>query len=274
MQTVANVTGTAFVVAEFRADENHVPQPLYRDPVVTMFLNEHTREAAERIGTVFPPVKKMVRLRTRYLDDRLERQLDHGCQQVVIMGAGLDTRAVRKQSPGVRYFEIDDPETLSYKEAQLVKHGVQGNVVFIPGTYVSDRLVDLLVRNGVDFDRPIHFIWEGNTMYLPREAVCAVMADIVSHAREFTLSFDYMTQAVIAHTTGDPNVSTLVESFERMGAPWICGIDDLENFAEQADMQVIDNVTTSELHRTYWPDESIDSPIYEHYRLCSLRGMH
>jgi methyltransferase (TIGR00027 family) len=66
----------------------------------------------------------MVRLRTRYLDDRLDEQLALGCRQVVFLGAGLDTRAVRKQSPGVVSFEIDDANTLSFKKARLAESGI------------------------------------------------------------------------------------------------------------------------------------------------------
>ena len=48
---IKDVSGTAFVVAEFRALENDEAHPLYRDPVVRLFLNEDTREAAERVAS-------------------------------------------------------------------------------------------------------------------------------------------------------------------------------------------------------------------------------
>ncbi|MGH6636164.1 MAG: hypothetical protein ACRED0_08565 [Gammaproteobacteria bacterium] len=49
MAKIQNVTGTAFVVAEFRADENAEAHPLYSDPIVPLFLNGETRKAAKRI---------------------------------------------------------------------------------------------------------------------------------------------------------------------------------------------------------------------------------
>ena len=69
---IKDVSGTAFVVAEFRAEENRAARPLYRDPVVELFLNEDTRYAAGLIAAAFPPAKDMVKVRTRYLDDMLE----------------------------------------------------------------------------------------------------------------------------------------------------------------------------------------------------------
>ena len=53
------------------------------------------RQAAQRVASRFPAVKDMVKTRTRYFDDMLDAQLAAGIRQVVILGAGLDTRAVR-----------------------------------------------------------------------------------------------------------------------------------------------------------------------------------
>src|SRR5689334_222435 len=110
MSTIEDVSGTAFVVAEYRAEENRESAPIYTDHVVGIFLGDASRRAADRVSSRFPPVKDMVKTRTRYFDDALDAEIAAGIRQVVILGAGLDTRAVRKQSPGVQYFEIDDPE--------------------------------------------------------------------------------------------------------------------------------------------------------------------
>jgi O-methyltransferase involved in polyketide biosynthesis len=73
MPRIKDVSGTAFVVAEFRAEENDAARPLYRDSVVGLFLNEESRDAAGRVAASFPPVKDMVKVRTKYFDDTLER---------------------------------------------------------------------------------------------------------------------------------------------------------------------------------------------------------
>ena len=96
MSEVREVTGTAFVVAEFRARENEEAHPLYLDPIVPIFLDARTRAAADAIKADFPAGEHMPRLRTRYYDDRLGEQIAQGCKQVVILGSGLDTRPVRK----------------------------------------------------------------------------------------------------------------------------------------------------------------------------------
>jgi methyltransferase (TIGR00027 family) len=135
MTKIQDVTGTAFIVAEYRARENGAPDPLYRDPIVPLFLNDRTRQAADRMAADFPTGEKGVRFRTRYYDDHLDEQLFRGCRQVVILGAGLDTRAVRKRSPGVTYFEIDEADIINFKRERLKEAGIDAPIVFISGNY-------------------------------------------------------------------------------------------------------------------------------------------
>jgi methyltransferase (TIGR00027 family) len=273
MAAIRNVTGTAFVVAEFRAEENKEIHPLYRDPIVPLFLNEETKKAAERIFAAFPPIKKIVRIRTRYLDDQLDNQLHLGYRQVVVLGAGLDTRAIRKPSPTVDYFEIDDESILEFKKARLEENCIDAKVRFIPGNYVTDGFVDLLKKTEFNFERPTHFIWEGNTMYLTAAAVNQVLADITRHVKQFTISFDYMSEEVIAKATGDPEVTSLVERFASMGAPWNYGISDVRSLAEKAAATMLENVKIADLHRVYWPNQPLDSPLYDYYSICTLQSV-
>src|SRR5262245_17390815 len=137
MSTIQDVSGTAFVVAEYRAEENREPTPIYRDPVVELFLSDASRRAAERISSRAPAVKDMVKTRTRYFDDMLDAQIAAGIGQVVILGAGLDTRAVSKRSRGVRYFEIDDPTTMELKRLCYANVRNDAGVTLIPGEYIQ-----------------------------------------------------------------------------------------------------------------------------------------
>lgn len=88
MSTIKDVSGTAFVVAEYRAEENREPLPIYEDAMVGLFLSDASRNAAEHLCSRFPAVKDMVKTRTRYFDDMLDAQIAAGIGQVVIFGAG------------------------------------------------------------------------------------------------------------------------------------------------------------------------------------------
>jgi methyltransferase (TIGR00027 family) len=270
MATIRNVSGTAFVVAEFRAEENRAVTPLYQDAVVGLFLGEESRYAAGLVADRFPPVKDMVKLRTRYFDDTLDKHLLSDFRQVVILGAGLDTRAVRKQTEGVAYFEIDDPATLALKQTCYEQEGIDADLTFIPGNYVTDGLIDLLKQSDFDFDVPTYLIWEGNTMYLPLDAVKHTIAELKRYVRRFRLSFDYLAEVVISKTTGDPGVTSLVESFEAMGAPWLSGIHDIQSLAREMSLDLVENFKTGELSETYQFGRRATSPIFEYYSVCTL----
>ncbi|MCA1853641.1 MAG: SAM-dependent methyltransferase [Beggiatoa sp.] len=270
MAELKNVPGTAFIVAEYRAEENAAPDPLYRDSIVEMFLNEATRQAAAKAVVASPSVKDGVKLRTRYLDDALEEEIARGCRQVVILGSGLDTRAVRKQATGVAYFEFDDKATLDLKRARFAEHGLQAALALIPANYVTDDWIALLAENRFDFNLPTYIIWEGNTMYLMRNDMKRVMVAIREQIRYATLSFDYLSTKVIDKSTGDAGLSALVEHLARLGAPWITGIDDVYALSDELGLDVIRNVATADLHRWHWPTRPMSSSFLRFYSLCTL----
>ena len=177
-------------------------------------------------------------------------------RQVVILGSGLDTRAVRKAVRGVTYYEIDDAETLDVKRARYEELGFELDLKLIPGNYVTDGMIDLLIATAFDFDLPTYVIWEGNTMYLPLDRMKWVLSELAAHVTRFRLSFDYMAEAVISKTTGDPGVTKLVESFANMGAPWLSGVSDIRSLAFERGLTLVENFRTAELIRRYRPRPS------------------
>jgi hypothetical protein len=72
--------------------------------IVSLFLNRNTKQAAVSVAASFPPVKDLVKVRTNYFGEMLERQILEGFQQIVLLGAGLDSRAVRKAAGRVIFF--------------------------------------------------------------------------------------------------------------------------------------------------------------------------
>src|SRR5262249_13141865 len=149
-------------------------------------------------------------------------------------------------------------------------HDIDANVKFISGNYVTDGLVDLLVCNGFNFDLPTYFIWEGNTMYLPLSSTKNILTQLRKYVKRFRISFDYMADAVISKTTGDPGITRMVESFANMGAPWLSGIRDIQRLARELSLDVIENFKTAELYQAYWAGRPMTSPIFTFYSICTL----
>ncbi len=267
-----NVTGTAFVVAEFRAEENEETSPLYTDNVVKIWLNEQTKRIAGEIAKNSPAAKEMIKLRTKYFDDVLSNQILAGCKQVVILGSGLDTRAARMNGESVDYWEIDDRATLQLKAETLKANKVTANVRYIPGDYVKDNLIALLRQGELDFEQPTYFLWEGNTTLLAKKDVIFVLAQIRDNFNDFKLSFDYMSEKVIARTTGYQDINDYIDKYESMYAPWITGFENIETLAEELNLKIIDNFSTAELHQQYRPQRSLESNLLKFYFVCTLEN--
>ena len=270
MSEIKNVSGTAFIIAEFRAEENAAPEPLYRDEIVKLFLDRNSEQVAYQVAQSFPPVKDMVKLRTRYFDDVLAQQLTLGYQQVVILGSGLDTRAVRMSAPGVRYFEIDQAATLQLKTERLAANEMGVEVIYIPGDYVKDNLIALLENNHFNFQLPTYFLWEGNVTYLQREDIVAVLNTICNHIEHFKLSLDYLSDQVIAKTTGYVELDDYIEQLEQRGAPWITGFNDMTCFTKGLGLDIAETYSAAQLHDRYRPQLPLPSPIFQFYFVCTV----
>lgn len=268
-----NVTATAFIVAEFRAEENAEPHPLYTDNVVKIWLNEETKKTASEITQNSPAAKEMVKLRTKYFDDVLSNQILGGCKQIVILGSGLDTRAARINGEGVIYFEIDDPATLQLKAETLKANKISANVRYLPGDYIKDGLISLLKQSEFDFQRATYFLWEGNTTLLARKDVIFVLEQIRDNFPNFRLSFDYMSEQVILRTTGYQDINDYIDKYESMYAPWITGFDKIATLADQLNLKVIENFSTADLHQQYRPRRSLESNLFKFYFVCTLENM-
>lgn len=270
MFEIKNVSATAFTTAEFRAEENHASEPLYRDEIVPLFLNSESKQVAAQVAHSFPPIKEMVKLRTRYFDEVLAQHLTQGYQQVVILGSGLDTRAVRMATPNVRYFEIDQAATLHLKAERLAAHSITVEVTYIPGDYVKDDLAALLKNNYFDFQLPTYFLWEDKVTYLKRADIIAVLDTIRNHVQHFQLSTDYMTHQVTTKTTGYTELDKHIKQLKQQSAPWITGFKNIANFARGLGLDAVEICSAVQLRDRYRPQMPLPSPIFEFYFVCTI----
>ncbi|MEU6539031.1 class I SAM-dependent methyltransferase [Streptomyces sp. NPDC047000] len=173
---------TALLVAAARAIETHRDDSLARDAYAEHFVRAAPvcRDWPVRIqqvpdGDGNPLWGRFTRyfgLRTRVLDDFLLRSVRTGPRQVVLLGAGLDTRAFRLDwPPGCAVFEIDRAGVLEFK------HQVLTDLAAIPRTKRVPVPVDLRADwagalTAVGFDPAAPSVWlaEGLLFYLPGPA--------------------------------------------------------------------------------------------------------
>ena len=136
--------------------------------------------------------------RQTFFDGIVERELP-GIGQLVILGAGFDTRAYRLPAGSpVRCFEVDRPKTQALKRDLLAKAGVDtSRVVFVSADFEQDDWLAKLVEAGFDQSRPALLLWEGVMIYLEREAVEATLRKVAGLAKGSLLAFDYFTSEAL-----------------------------------------------------------------------------
>lgn len=175
-------------------------------------------------------------VRTRFLDERLLAALGGGVDQVVVLGAGFDSRAYRlaESLRGARVFELDQPATQAHKmrRVQDALGGPPSNLTYLAADLRVDDLGERLATAGHRQERRTFFVWEGVTMYLPAEAVSATLRWIATNATGSRVAFDYTYAAAIAALANldalplpEP-AKVMLRRFQKLaaGEPWLFGL--------------------------------------------------
>jgi methyltransferase (TIGR00027 family) len=107
--------------------------------------------------------------RTSFFDRVVVRALDGGMTQVVIAGAGYDGRALRYAKPGVRWFEIDHPDTQPDKRTRLDRLGIDTErITFVPVDFTTGDVATALSATTHERSTPTLILCEGVAVYLDR----------------------------------------------------------------------------------------------------------
>ena len=130
------------------------------------------------------PLRASIVARARFIEDVAKEQIAKGITQYVLLGAGLDSFAQRNAdiSSQVDIYEIDQPETLAWKEDRLIEEGynIPGNLHFVPVNFETSSWLDKLINKGFDIKQTAIISCTGVTLYLTKEAVADTLKKMVS----------------------------------------------------------------------------------------------
>jgi methyltransferase (TIGR00027 family) len=228
-------------MAVSRAIEAHRPteERVCDDPYAERFLARPYRwlMAAPPVRATVPMLVEQlfaghhayVLARTRYLDDFLLDALDPEVRQVLILGAGFDSRAYRfaDRLEGTRVFEVDHPATsaIKRKKVHTTFGGVPAHVTLVPVDFNRDRLNDALARAGFRAGVRSVVLWEGTVPYLSAAAVDETLRFVASTCGAGSrLIFDYVVASVFDGTCDDRGARAEYARMKRTPEPFVFGI--------------------------------------------------
>lgn len=272
------VSTTAMGIAAMRAFESEKPagERICYDP----FARRLTSPGFYLLARLFsgygesraPGAQGFMVCRCRYFDDYLQASLSGGVSQVVILGAGLDSRAYQDTPlKNVRTFEVDHPNTQADKMKRVVKlfGALPANVTYVP-IDLNEETLDKLIECGFNTALKSLFIWEGVTYYLNPEAVDATLEWVRAHsAPGSSIIFDYIyTEALTSpHKRGE--VSRLQRYSRFTGEGLVFGIQksQIEEFLTKRGYWHILDADSKQLERLYCTGPNRGRKVAEIYAI-------
>jgi methyltransferase (TIGR00027 family) len=272
----------AELIALHRFGESRKPEGerICYDPYAVHFVNpdtltlaasdpEKTKAMSEYYERLFPGLANSIRARVRYFDDFVNNSLDEGLEQLVILGAGYDTRAYRIEGlkEKIKVFEVDHPDTQRVKIEKIkgIFGSLSDHVIYVPVDFEIDNFGERLLEKGYDRSQKTLFVMEGLIMYIPPEAVNETLSFIAKNSgKASSIIFDYYLESVVDGTCELEVGKNIRDYTYQQGEPLQFGIKEgmVENFLEARGYSGIRNVTTEEYKKLYFHGVNKDRKVY------------
>jgi methyltransferase (TIGR00027 family) len=189
---------TALMIARQRAAHQLLDHgAILHDPFAMKILREDEKEVLQFANA--HPLASIGRLitaaRSRIAEDALSRAVERGIRQIVILGAGLDTFALRNPhgAQQIRIYEVDHPATQAWKRQRLAEAqiAIPPWLILVPVDFERDDVGEKLVTAGFQQNSPAFFTWLGVVPYLTEDAIGRTL-DYMSSIQNSEVVFDYM----------------------------------------------------------------------------------
>ena len=196
-------------------------------------------------------------VRTRHFDEILLSENRAGIEQVVLLGAGYDSRAFRFQEEleGIRIFEIDHPGTQARKKRILEKVLKESprNLCYISVDFNRQSFQTALAEHGFSRQKKTLFLWEGVSYYLPQPVVEGVLDFVSSCAVGSSIVFDYAIKGFVNGDTSTYGGKQVAKWLKKIREPFLFGLDpdETEAFVAKRKLKVVSDLGPEELEKTY-----------------------
>lgn len=274
---------TAEGIAIHRFTESQRPEGerICHDPYAIYFLSpgilefkarnpDKSKAMLEQYERFFPGLGNSIRAKARYFDDFVKKSIDERLEQLVILGAGYDSRAYRIEGlKNLQVFEVDHPATQSLKVEKIKKifGSLPDHVVYVPADLSIDDLGQRLAEMGFDKSKKSLFLMEGVIFYIPPKKVDEILSFIVKNSgKGSAVLFDYFPQSVVDGSCEMEVGRNIHNQLKQLEEPLQFGIKEgtVEEFLTQRGFSQVQNVTSEDYKRAYFHGVNKDRTV------CSL----
>lgn len=231
----------------------------------------------DKLDGFLPGLNEYMIARTAYFDSHFVDALDNEIPQIVLLGAGYDSRAYRfaQLNRGTNIFELDAAPTQNRKKKCLkgARIDIPQQVKLVPINFNEESLKDVLEKAGYENREKTLFLWEGVSYYLNAESVDATL-EFVSHSlhNESAIVFDYTISISEENMNDYYGVREFAQTMKEHHADeeLMFSIEEgkTESFLEQRDLKMVDYLNNEEIERTFLVDDngSLIGQITGHFR--------
>lgn len=264
------------MVCAYRARASRWERPLFVDPWAEPLAGEGGHDIARRLDERFPPMETWLALRVAYLDRLVGLAVDRlSIRQVVILGAGYDTRAARLPRAGVAFYEVDHPATQAAKRERLAM--LEGYpleaAVYVTCNFEREDPIERLVASGFDAGEPVLVIWEGVVPYLTEPAVRATATRLATGLDPRSLvAFDFVGKKLASgQGLNDRDLQTR-DYVGELGEPIRYGSDDVLPLLYECGFRWVRSLDFNELALELLGDYQRDRMFrFQHLALAAAR---
>lgn len=250
------------MVCAYRARATRWARPIMTDRWAAALAGDDGERIAAGFDAHWPAMETWLALRVAYLDRLVGLATDRlGARQVVILGAGYDTRAARLPRAGVRYFEVDHPDTQAAKRARLATlsgYPIDA-AIYAPCDFEREDPVERLRAAGLDAKAPTLVLWEGVVPYLSEAAVRATATTLARGLDPRSLvAFDFVGKNMAAGAKLSTQDRGMRDYIGELAEPVRFGSDHITPLLAECGYRWVRTVTFDELALQFLGDYQRD----------------
>ncbi|MFF2448817.1 class I SAM-dependent methyltransferase [Neobacillus sp. NPDC058068] len=215
--------------------------------------------------------------RARYAEDGLVSAIARGVRQYVILGAGLDTFALRQEHLPDDFiiYEVDHPATQAFKVNRLHEMGIAipANVKFVPLDFKHDSLRDELKRSGYDEQKYAYFSLLGVVMYLEKRDFYKLLSSISAMSMNgSSFVFDYLDDTAFNDKLASKKLTQMRQITAQTGEPMVTGFDpfELDRELQECNMLLYENLSPANINELYFAAREDGLHAFDHFHFAHL----